>query len=336
MAHDQPNHDETAHGAHAPYLHHHFETPRQQFESDKLGMWLFLVTEILLFGGLFCAYAVYRANHPEIFIYAHKYLDKTLGGINTLILICSSFTMAWAVRAAQLGQRRLLIALLALTLLGGFGFLGIKAVEYEHKWKSGLLWGARFSPREHAKEEQQGGHETAPQPAAHDAGQGLPPAPAHSDLAAGDKPAPAAAGSPPAQPAASPAPAVPAAGTAPVAPATPQLPGALAIEHTKFAPAAQGPQGLARLPDSGATPVEHEVLDQPKNVQLFFGIYFAMTGLHGVHVVAGMVVIFIMLVLAIRGRFGPEYFTPVDLTGLYWHLVDLIWIYLFPLLYLIH
>ncbi len=158
MAQHNTTHDDTAHEAHPAHLHHHFETPRQQFESDKLGMWLFLVTEILLFGGLFCAYAVYRANHPEIFIYAHKYLDKTLGGINTLILISSSFTMAWAVRAAQLGQRRLLILLLALTLLGGFGFLGIKAVEYEHKWKSGLLWGARFNPREHAPAEQPGAH----------------------------------------------------------------------------------------------------------------------------------------------------------------------------------
>ena len=91
-------------------LAHHFDTPQQQFESGKLGMWLFLATEILLFGGLFCAYAVYRANHPEIFIYAHQFLDKTLGGINTIVLICSSLTMAWAVRAAQLGQRRLLVA----------------------------------------------------------------------------------------------------------------------------------------------------------------------------------------------------------------------------------
>ena len=95
----------TEHG-HDPHLGHHFDTPEQQFESGKLGMWIFLATEILLFGGLFCAYAVYRSNHPEIFVYAHRFLDKTLGGLNTLVLICSSFTMAWAVRAAQLGERR--------------------------------------------------------------------------------------------------------------------------------------------------------------------------------------------------------------------------------------
>ena len=94
-----------------PHLAHHFDTPRQQYESSKTGMWLFLSTEILLFSGLFCAYAVYRANHPDVFIYAHQFLDKRLGGLNTLVLIFSSLTAAWAVRAAQLNQRRLLIGL---------------------------------------------------------------------------------------------------------------------------------------------------------------------------------------------------------------------------------
>ena len=101
-----------AHEDHHPFMQHHWETPAQQFEAGKLGMWLFLATEILLFGGLFCGYAVYRAKHPEVFIYAHQFLDKTLGGVNTLVLICSSLTMAWAVRAAQLGNRRLLVNLL--------------------------------------------------------------------------------------------------------------------------------------------------------------------------------------------------------------------------------
>jgi cytochrome c oxidase subunit III len=316
-----------AHPAHPGFLHHHFDTVQQQYESDKLGMWLFLVTEILLFGGLFCAYSVYRANHPEIFIYAHKYLDKTLGGINTLVLICSSFTMAWAVRAAQLGQRRLLILLLSLTLLCGCGFLGIKAVEYEQKWKHGLLWGAKFNPREHALDEKQAAQPGPPAP-------GLPPAPAPPA-----SPTAAPKSATPAQAAAAPAAASATAVAKPAAPSAAQpaaQPGAFVIEHSKFAPAAKGPPGLARLPDTGGKPLPAAILDQPKNVQLFFGIYFAMTGLHGIHVLAGMVVISIMLVMAVRGRFGPEYYTPVDLTGLYWHLVDLIWIYLFPLLYLVH
>src|SRR5262249_58722477 len=89
---------------HPPHLQHHFETAEQQFDAGKLGIWLFLATEVLLFGGLFCAYAIYRANHPEIFLYAHQFLDKTLGAANTVVLLCSSLTMAWAVRASQLGQ----------------------------------------------------------------------------------------------------------------------------------------------------------------------------------------------------------------------------------------
>src|SRR5690606_28692556 len=110
-----------AHGdgthSHNPYLAHHFDTPRQQMETGKLGMWVFLATEILMFGGLFCAYAVYRANNPDIFLYGHHFLDTKWGAINTVVLIASSFTMAWGVRAAQLGQQKLLVALLSLTLL---------------------------------------------------------------------------------------------------------------------------------------------------------------------------------------------------------------------------
>ena len=260
------------HERHDPHLAHHFDTPEQQFESGKLGMWIFLATEILLFGGLFCAYAVYRANHPEVFVWAHRYLDVTLGGINTVILICSSFTMAWAVRAAQMGRQKALVTLLSLTILCAFGFLGIKAVEYEHKWKEGLLWGKRFSAElRHA----------AP----------ATPAPLPTPLDKGE-------------------------------------------ERSLIAPAAAGPAGLAA---TGTTGHGHDApAEAPRNVQLFFSVYFAMTGLHGLHVVVGMAVLGWILRRSIRGEFGPDYFVPVDLVGLYWHLVDLIWIYLFPLLYLIH
>ena len=269
---------------HGEHLAHHFDNAKQQFESSKLGMWLFLGTEILLFGGLFVAYSVYRANHPEIFVYAHHFLDKTLGGINTLVLICSSLTMALAVRAAQLGQRQRTVTLLAVTLLCAFAFLGIKYVEYKAKWEHGLLWGKHY------------------QPVLHDAGAGahaapaLPPAPIK---AAGD-----------------------------------------GSEASLIARAAPAPSGLApEAPaPSDAASGEHlppADLAAPKNVQVFFSIYFAMTGLHGIHVLAGMIAIGWILLRARRGEFGPEYYTPVDLVGLYWHLVDLIWIYLFPLLYLI-
>jgi cytochrome c oxidase subunit 3 len=261
---------------HDPHLAHHFADGTTQFEAGKLGMWLFLATEILLFGGLFCAYAVYRANHPEIFIWAHRFLDKRLGGLNTLVLIFSSFTMAWAVRSAQLGHQRALKRLLAVTIACGFVFLGIKGIEYEAKWKEGLLWGKRYSYQP----------ETA------------------------------------------------AASPEPKAPAAP--PAAELDETSAIPPAAQGPAGLAR--SGGTAPEEAGGVSgsPPRNVQIFFGVYFLMTGLHGLHVVAGLVLLSWMFVRARRGEFGPGYFTPVDLAGLYWHLVDLIWIYLFPLLYLIH
>src|SRR3954452_12303624 len=106
---------------HPANLAHHFETPEQQYASAKMGMWVFLATELLMFGGLFCAYSVYRHNHPEVFEFAHRYLDRTLGAINTIILITSSLTMAWGVREAQLGHRRALVMCLILTLLGGCG-----------------------------------------------------------------------------------------------------------------------------------------------------------------------------------------------------------------------
>jgi cytochrome c oxidase subunit 3 len=241
--------------AHDPHLAHHFSTPKQQFESGKLGMWLFLITEVLLFGVLFTLYGVYRSNHPEIFIYAHQFLDKTMGALNTVVLICSSLTMAWGVRAAQLGQRKVLMVCLAATLCGGLIFMCVKGVEYQHKWKDGLLWGKHYSPL----------HEPA------DAGQ------------------------------------------------TSRLP----AEAQK--PNADG--------DAHGT---HSAVPEPRNVRIFFSIYFLMTGLHGLHVLVGMSLIAWIFFRAKRGDFGPTYFAPVDNVGLYWHLVDLIWIYLFPLLYLIH
>jgi len=273
--------------ASSPHLQHHFETPQQQFDAGKLGIWLFLATEILLFGGLFCAYAIYRANHPEIFVYAHQFLNKYWGGTNTVILLCSSLTMAWAVRAAQLGERKLLIVLLSLTLLGAVGFLTIKYVEYKEKWEHGLLWGARYAP--------------------HVEGHG-----------AEEPPVPKAAAPPAAPPAAAP-------------------PGSFVVERSAIRPAPPGPEGTVIAAEEQEEHLEEAGIHRrPANVQIFFSIYFLMTGLHGIHVLVGMGAIAWILVRSIRGDFGPQYFTPVDFVGLYWHLVDLIWIFLFPLLYLIH
>lgn len=358
------------HSHHPSYLGHHYETAEQQFDSGKLGMWLFLATEILLFTGLFCAYSIYRAHHPDVFLYAHQFLDKKLGAINTVILITSSFTMAMGVRTAMLGQRRMTNIYLLLTLLGAFGFLGVKAVEYQSKWKHGLLWGTRYQPAVHEE-----GHEVTAGGAEHSNTEGY--------IAGSDAPHPSTLATPAAGAAAGHTDSVPAdagqhdagaateaghtgdagttaadaehaegaGATAPVeaghASAETVLPGqgsvtgaveqpgsgvGLVIERSTLPPPAASPVGLAKA----QTSADHHDGPVPKNVHIFFGIYFLMTGLHGIHVIAGMIAIGWALMRNMRGDFSPEYSTPVDLVGLYWHLVDLVWIFLFPLLYLIH
>lgn len=253
--------DGTEHAPRAPFIAEHFEDAEHQFESGKLGMWFFLVTEILFFSGMFCAYAIYRSQHPEIFSYAAQFLDSKMGGINTVVLICSSLTAAWSVRCAQLGQRKGLILTLALTILGAFGFLGIKYVEYSHKFHDGLLPGKYYHVQSQAV-----------------ADVGL-----DATVIGGEAP----------------------------------------DEVHDVEPA----RGTGHAPAEGP---------EPANVKIFFGIYFAMTGVHGLHVIIGIGVYIWLLVRAIKGHFRPDYYGPVDFTALYWHLVDLIWIFLFPLLYLIH
>jgi cytochrome c oxidase subunit 3 len=214
-------------GAHAtqhPKLQHHFDNLEQQFEASALGMWLFLVTEILFFGGLFLAYLVYRLTYPQAFAEASHELDVVLGGINTAVLIGSSLTMAMAVWSAQLGKRSGQLLFLALTIGLGLVFLGIKAVEYSHKFEHHLVPGASFH----------------------------------------------------------------------------------------FASASD-----------------------PQHAQLFFSLYFVMTGLHAVHMVVGIGLMAVLFVMAYQGRFTRAYHTPVEVSGLYWHFVDIVWIFLFPLLYLI-
>lgn len=210
--------------SHEYHVPHHLPSAAVQAEAGKLGMWIFLATEILLFSGLFCAYAAYRTTHAELFKEAHKFLDWKLGGINTIVLIFSSLTMALAVRAAQMNQRKKTVFLLLITLCCAGVFLGIKFVEYSHKFHMGLLPGQYYQDR-----------------------------------------------------------------------------------------------GLLHAADP----------------HIFFGIYFLMTGLHGIHVILGMGAIVWVMIRAGRGDFSSRYHGPVEAVGLYWHLVDLIWIYLFPLLYLV-
>lgn len=209
--------------AHPKFLAHHFSEAEQQRESAKLGMWIFLITEVLLFSGLFTAYAVYRAWFPDMFMNAHKYLNVTLGTINTVVLITSSVTVALAIRSMQLNNRRQTIIFLVVTLLLAATFLVIKYFEYSHKFHLG------------------------------------------------------------------------------------QLPG----KYYTFT----GVDGT--------------------NPHVFFSVYFLLTSLHGIHVIAGIIAIIWVLRRTIKNHFSAEYYTPIENAGLYWHLVDLVWIYLFPLLYLI-
>jgi cytochrome c oxidase subunit III len=258
-SHDAPANDA---GRPAAHLAHHFDTPRQQYDAATLGMWIFLMTEVLFFGGLFCAYAVFRASHPEIFVDGPRFLDKPLGAANTVVLIFSSLTMALAVRAAQLGRRRALVGLLTVTILCALAFLGVKAVEYKHKWDHQMVPGqariAYWFSRNGDAEPRKGFH------------------PDETYIR----------------------------------------------EHL----AAEGFENLSQA----------EYAKRAEHLGTFMSVYFALTALHAVHVIVGIGVIAWILVGTVRGRFGCQYFTPVDLVGLYWHLVDMIWIYLFPLLYLIH
>ena len=288
-------------------IDHHFENADQQYQSAKLGMWVFLATEILFFGGLFTAYTVFRVNHPEIFIFGHHFLDKGLGALNTVILICSSLTAAWAVRAAQLKQIRMLKLMLVLTMLFAFGFLGVKGVEYNSKWKHGLLWARQYKPHVdheqatevHSVEESIAGAEVGGEVIEHDS--------AGDTVTVESEVIPVAEGGAP-----------------------PPLPGD--ADRSKIAPAAEGPAGLA-APGSQEADDSFEV--EPANAQTFFSIYFLMTGLHGIHVLGGIAAFIWLLIGARRGDFDSGHFTRVDMVALYWHVVDLIWIYLFLLLYLI-
>jgi cytochrome c oxidase subunit 3 len=289
---------------HDPNLAHHFESHAQQLSAGKLGMWLFLVQEILFFSGLFCAYAIYRANHPEIFAYADHFLDRKLGAINTAILIFSSFTMAWAVRAVQLRQKQLATALLAITVACACGFLGIKYVEYHHKFHDGLLWGRHYKPTAEALESVRESGEAAGDALAGSKSVG-------TDLhAAADATHAEGSYRPPAV----------------------STNGAADPRVSEQAKRMGAPNNVH--PDE--PPASAASFHAPRNVHIFFGIYFAMTGLHAIHIIAGIGVIIWMIVRLRRGDFDTGYYGPVEYTGLYWHLVDLVWIYLFPLLYLIH
>ncbi len=273
--HSADEHGVDEHGEHPSWLAHHFDTPAQQSASAKLGIWTFLVTEILFFSGLFCAYAVFRRNYPEVFYDGHHFLNTSLGAINTAVLLLSSFTMAWGVRCAQLGKRRGLMVCLSVTLICAFVFLGIKYTEYKGKWDHHMVPGQAVIASWFGVEYESDVPGAPPPRGFHPHKEHLIEVLEHADKEAG-----------------------------------------------------------VRLPPENLYKAELE--ERVGNLGTFFGIYFCLTGLHAVHVICGIIAITWLLVRTRRGDFGSDHYDAVDGVGLYWHLVDLIWIYLFPLLYLIH
>ncbi len=335
---DHAHHNDLHAEGHPSHLAHHFDTPAQQFTTNKLGMWTFLATEVLMFGGLFCAYAVYRYNHPQVYLWAHHALDATWGMINTIVLLASSFTMAWGVRAAQLNQRGLLKIMLILTFMGGVVFMCVKAVEYQAKWKHFLFPGefnalnVEFKPPEgknvdairsgtigYVESHATGGHAAEGHDAAPASHGEAAPASGH-----GGELAHAAHASAVATVTIDTLTHVPDLGVDSASITAPSVIAAGTNENVD-----------SKIPHHMTTYAELEPLDKSQ-LQTFFSIYFMMTGLHGIHVVVGMGLIAWLYFRASAGHFTSQYFAPVDLIGLYWHLVDLIWIFLFPLLYLIH
>jgi cytochrome c oxidase subunit III len=284
-AHDDHGHGDGhghGHGEHE-FLAHHFDTPEQQFEAGKLGIWLFLVTEVLFFAGLFCAYTIYRAMNPEVYEYAHYFLDTNMGALNTVVLLVSSFTAAYAVRCAQLGDKNKLMVNIVITILCACAFMGVKYIEYSHKFHDGLLPGRHFHPHE----------------ALYELPRFKQKHPEAAELAERIKAGKVDANE--------------------------------KLTEEQVEPLLRSGMISAKEVEEGKL----TTLTHPPKTHVFFGIYFFMTGLHGLHVLIGIGIWVWMLIKASKGVFNKNYFGPIDYTALYWHLVDLIWIYLFPLLYLI-
>jgi cytochrome c oxidase subunit 3 len=241
---------------HHPALVHQFDDMEQQREASTFGMWVFLLTEIMMFGGLFTAYLIYRIKYYPAFVAGSSSIDVSWGFANTLVLIGSSFTMAMAVWAAQTGKRKWQVRFLIMTMILGAAFLGVKAKEYYEKYHEchipGHVIGKGFNTW--------GGCEA-------------------SDPSLGN----------------------------------------IAKEIQRRDP----------------SQTEASALQTARQTEIFFSFYFLMTGLHAFHMVIGLGLLTWLLLRAARGQFGPQYYTPIELGGLYWHFVDIVWIFLFPLLYLI-
>ena len=309
MATHSDTHHEEFH-YHAPGLQHQFEDMKQQEESVSIGMWMFLVQEIMFFGGLFTAYLVFRWKFPLAFAEASNHLDAFWGGLNTLVLIVSSLTMALTVFYAQRGNRNMQMIMIVLTMIFGATFLGVKVIEYTDKYNSGLIPVQGWNKKIKDTGEQQAG-----EPAGKDAAFVIPMIETRAEAASAGE------------------------------------------EHKKVPnPRGEFQWNYGRLVFDYAVNKEQStgkpyfteaervgyfsngVFDANKyrdKIRIFYYIYFVMTGLHALHMIVGLGIMAWLLWAAWRGTFSAEYFAPVEMSGLYWHFVDIVWIFLFPLLYLL-
>jgi len=303
---------------HPPGLQHQFEDMGQQQISDSFGMWLFLVQEVMFFGGLFTVYLVYRSKYPMAFAAGSNHLNEWLGMANTLVLIVSSLTMALAVRYAQLGKRNAQVVLIILTMLFGVTFLGIKAYEYKEKYDDGLVpvTGLNLrTPRTVVPNNDN--YPSFPEVQRRNSldfpanTENAPDIKETNDTAKGEEHEEYI---------------------------NPR--GDFIWKDTSLAVKAQREGFLTesekdRYFENGSANGEVSRQQFQDKVRIFFWIYFAMTGLHALHMIIGLGIMLWLLWKAWRYTFTPEYYAPVEIAGLYWHFVDIIWIFLFPLLYLL-
>ncbi len=315
-------HDGKMHPAH---LQHHFVSAEQQFDASKLGMWLFLSTEILLFGGMFVAYAIYRVQYPELYKEASLQLDTVLGALNTLVLLLSSLTMAWAIRGAQMDNQKVLFRNLIATIALAAGFLVVKYFEYEHKFSIGIFPGYNFELNDDVQTVSQLSGAAALEPSVV-----LEDAPVSNE----DVPTDAAGETAPA--AGETVGATDAADATAVAPREPES-ASEGIGGDQAGGEASGEEHAAagEHAEAGAHGREGRIFDN-RRAGLFFSIYYMMTGIHAIHIIIGIIAIGILAWKARKGdKYTSVWYTPVENVGLYWHVVDIIWIFVFPLMYLI-
>ena len=290
---------------HEPGLQHQFEDMKQQEESVSIGMWMFLVQEIMFFGGLFTVYLVFRSRFPMAFATGSNHLNVVMGFANTLVLIVSSLTMALTVYFAQRNKRNLQVLMIILTMIFGATFLGVKYVEYREKYEDGLVpvagWNrtAKASAAETASVTLPGETKAAAQ-SEHGAESQKPYNNPHGEFQWNE--------------------------------------GHKLVDEALEKEKSTGTKLLTDYERVGYLNPTTGLVDDVKfqeKVRSFFWIYFVMTGLHALHMIVGLILMTWLLIKAWKGTFNAEYYSPVEMSGLYWHFVDIVWIFLFPLLYLL-